>query len=772
MLCAGALGNVDFQTIKIHDSVNESSKIALKHYQYLKKVDAQIEDHISNYLESRHLSFFLKQEDKYDKELVNKIKNLVEERNFIIETTEITRKQIFEEKFSNVDKFTVMLFGRTMAGKSTTIQALLEKDLQIQGNGTPDWTKDIDQYDWNGIRLVDTPGIEGFDTNTYEIARNYMEQADLVIMVISDDHIEPNLLERLRELLNENKPLAVILNIKAGNPKIAFKRPEKVIRQDEVEGHTQRIREYLEKEFDHYQSPQKIADIPIFPVYVEGAFRAKLAASSDLDSNDVELYQRVYKYSGIEVVKDYIVNTVINDSIIIKTKSAYDSFVCRLEVMEDTLRTIVFPLEAQRDLIEKRKPQILRDINKKKEKFILDFESIKEIFDAKIFGLDEFVEKYIDNGAKGNLQKLYEEYLNWDFINKKTLEYQSNSIIEMNHYLSAFEEDLGFDLNIVSESVNRNFDYAPSMNASRLKFAKVKKNTAKVIKTAGRTGAAVAPVALLKWAVANFWNPTGWAAGAAGIGIFVVGGVSGYFGSEEVKKLGDKLEKSGNKEIQSERNNVTRELKKNLTSNYKHLYKKNNEWIGVITSTATRLTVDGISLAVKESSIYIEETSILINTLASIKIEVLNQEMTFMFESINGKDYAKTFKVHRTVRKFGRFINIGIVPIGNADSDIVVHAKGLNNKYFELLSKNFGQEAINIISFKDAAGNWGENQIVQALGINTIEENRIVVEEKQKKKVHVKSCTKNEMKLLSGRNKANHDLCENLFRCKIIFEEA
>ena len=39
-----------------------------------------------------------------------------------------------------------------------------------------------------------------------------MEQADLVLMVISDDHIEPNLIERLAGLLKENKPLAIILN--------------------------------------------------------------------------------------------------------------------------------------------------------------------------------------------------------------------------------------------------------------------------------------------------------------------------------------------------------------------------------------------------------------------------------------------------------------------------------------------------------------------------------------------------------------------------------
>lgn len=763
----------DFKIKKIHKAVKEASKIAINHYQYLRKIDNQIANQISNYLENRDIINFLKQANKYDKELVNKVKDLVSERNVIIEGTEITRKQIFEEKFNNASKFTIMLFGRTMAGKSTTIQALMGKDLQIQGNGTPDWTKDIDQYDWNGVRLVDTPGIEGFDENNYEIADNYMEQADLVLMVISDDHIEPNLIERLAGLLKENKPLAIILNIKAGNPKIAFKRPEKVIRQDEVDGHIERIKEYLKKEFKNHHSSQKVSEIPIFPVYVEGAFRSKLALkSTDLSVDNIELYQRIYKCSRIEEVKEYIINTIINDSIIIKTRSAYDSFVYRLEEMEDILRSKVFPLKAQKELLEKRKPQILRDINKNKEKFILDFEFVKEIFDTKIFGLDVFVEKYIDSGAKGNLQKLYEEYLDWEYIRKLIVEYQSNSISEMNNYLLAFEEDLGSDLKIVSESANRNIDYIPSINTSRLKFAKVKKNAAKVIKTVGQTGAGLAPTALLGWAVVNFWNPTGWAAAAAGVGVAIVGGVSGYYSSKEVKKLGEDIEKSGDKDIQSERNNVIKELRRDLLTNYQDLFDKNNEWIKKITNNATSLTADGISLAIKESGIYIEETFILINTLSSIRSEVLIRELSFIFERIIGKEYIKTFKVHRVVRKLGRYIKIGIVPSDNTSKNIFKYAMGENNKHLEILRQNFGQEVINIISFKDSIGNWDENQIIQALGVATLKDSRIIIEDSRKRIVRIKSCTSDEIGLLYGRKKANHYLCENLFRCKIVLEEA
>ena len=179
----------------IIDAIRAATEVARPHYEYIGLVQNRVEKQLDKYLKNESFEELYKEVAKYDEKLAQQIEELMIQRNDIIEGMKITQREIFEEKLANCNNFTIMFFGRTMAGKSTTIQAFLAKNLAIHGNGTPDWTKEISVHDWNGVRLVDTPGIEGFDSSNFEIANNYIEQADMVLMVISDDHIEPNLRE-------------------------------------------------------------------------------------------------------------------------------------------------------------------------------------------------------------------------------------------------------------------------------------------------------------------------------------------------------------------------------------------------------------------------------------------------------------------------------------------------------------------------------------------------------------------------------------------------
>ncbi|MDD7793824.1 GTPase domain-containing protein [Clostridium sp. 'White wine YQ'] len=760
-------------TQRIAEAIRIATQTAKVHYNYLEKINKRVLEDIEKYLNNRNFDSLYKDIAKYDKKLAHQIKELIRERNSVIEGFQITREQIFDEKLHNLNNFTIMLFGRTMSGKSTTIQAFLGEDLKINGNGTPDWTKDIFEYNWNGIRLVDTPGIEGFDESNFHLANNYMEQADLILMVISDDHIEPSLIEKLAELLKENKPFAVILNVKAGNPKIVLKCPERVIRDEEVEGHVHRIKDYLKKEFSIFQSSQRVSEIPIFPVFMEGAFRSQLALkNSELSIEEIGMHEKLYKCSRFDSVIKYICETVVADAAVIKTRSAYDSFIYRLEEVEDVLRSKVFPLKAQADTLAKKRPRIIKDIRNIKEKLFVDFEIIKEIFDEKIFGVDAFVEKYISEGADGKIHKKYENYLDWENVRKRLLQYQEDSIKAINIYMSTFEEDMGFDLNIVAENVSRNIGYETTIDIGKLNSAKFKKTTAKVIKTVGRTAAGVAPSALLGWSVTNFWNPTGWVALAAGAGVLVAGGVVGYIGSEEVKNIGNDLENSGNRDIQQEKNNTIRELKKDLSKNYQNLKDKNEKWINAVIETTRKKLIDGMDLSLKESDVYINETFSLMNSLSNIRIDVLKKEMEYIFSTIMDDEHIILFNIHRVVRKVGHRLKIGIIPAQDADVDIVKIAIGLDGRYIRKIRKNFGQEIINIVGYKDIWGKWGEKQVVEALGVKSITEERVRIEEKNSRKiVFVKECTRQELGLLYDKKKTNHFLSEALLRCKINFEE-
>ena len=757
----------------IIDAIRAATEVARPHYEYIGLVQNRVEKQLDKYLKNESFEELYKEVAKYDKKLAQQIEELMIQRNDIIEGMKITQREIFEEKLANRDNFTIMFFGRTMAGKSTTIQAFLAKNLAIHGNGTPDWTKEISVYDWNGVRLVDTPGIEGFDSSNFEIANNYIEQADMVLMVISDDHIEPNLIERMAALLKENKPFAVILNVKAGNPKIVLKRPEKVIRDAEVNGHVQRIREYLKREFSYAQSSQSISEIPIFPVYIEGAFRAQIELHEEnISADNKELYEKLYQYSRFDEVVKYLSNNIVQNSSVIKARSVYDSFVYRFEEIEDVLRAKVYPLKKQTELLNQKRPKIKRDILRISEQINTDFYSIKEIFDSKIANVDTFVEKYIDDGAKGNLHKLYEKYLGWDEIKESVARYQGESIESINAYVSAFEEDMLFDLNIVSVNASREIEYELTIDTGKLSDARFKKVVGKVVKTVGRTAAGAAPAALIGWGVANFWNPTGWVSLAAAAGTLIIGGALGYYGSEGVKQLGNELDKSGDNAIAQEKATVVKEMKKDLLTNFTKLENKNKQWVNQTVSVMETKLLGGVDLSLKESNTYIRETFDLIYALSDIRKEVLKNEIEFVLSTILTVAERSCFNVHKVVRKVGRRIKIAVIPVANKKMDIVKLVLGNGNENIFKIRKNFGREAVNIVGLDDPMGNWGKKQVIEALGVKTVHQGRVnILEENYKKVVTISGCSKNELGLLYDKHKINRHLSQELLNCRMNFVE-
>ena len=66
-------------------------------------------------------------------------------------------------KKARLSKFTITLFGRTMVGKSTIREAVTRGDGQTIGKGAQRTTRDIREYEWNLLRIVDTPGIGAYD---------------------------------------------------------------------------------------------------------------------------------------------------------------------------------------------------------------------------------------------------------------------------------------------------------------------------------------------------------------------------------------------------------------------------------------------------------------------------------------------------------------------------------------------------------------------------------------------------------------------------------
>jgi small GTP-binding protein len=120
-----------------------------------------------------------------------------------------------DKKRKHLKDFTVALFGRTKAGKSTLRETLTRGNGSTIGKGSQRTTRDVKEYSWQGLRLLDTPGIEAYqgndDTNK---ANDIIDQSDIVLFLTSDDSVQPGEFQAMAQLQQINKYFAVILNVK------------------------------------------------------------------------------------------------------------------------------------------------------------------------------------------------------------------------------------------------------------------------------------------------------------------------------------------------------------------------------------------------------------------------------------------------------------------------------------------------------------------------------------------------------------------------------
>ena len=88
----------------------------------------------------------------------------------------------------NLSMFSITLFGRTMAGKSTLMEILTEGDGSSIGKGAQRTTLDVRKYQWNGLEITDVPGVGAFEGEDDEqIAFEAAKTADLILFLITDD---------------------------------------------------------------------------------------------------------------------------------------------------------------------------------------------------------------------------------------------------------------------------------------------------------------------------------------------------------------------------------------------------------------------------------------------------------------------------------------------------------------------------------------------------------------------------------------------------------
>ena len=241
--------------------------------------------------------------------LKQRLKQLVDDR--VLDAMEnLSRKK------KRLSKFTVTLFGRTMAGKSTLREAIMGGDGSSIGKGGQRTTRDLREYRWQGLHLVDTPGIAAYrGRHDQELAVSILDETDLVLFLASSDGIQEDAFKGLAKLREQNKPVVFVLNVKRDLTRSVFMRrflrdSETLLAGESIDGHRRRI-EFLAGQCLGMPSPE------IVPIHAQAAF---LATRPDHASHAVALRRA----SHMEDLLTAILNQIKTRGTVLRIRTIID----------------------------------------------------------------------------------------------------------------------------------------------------------------------------------------------------------------------------------------------------------------------------------------------------------------------------------------------------------------------------------------------------------------------------------------------------------------
>jgi len=554
--------------------IENMSRIALKDFELSENIMGNINKSYTKLIEDTDK--LLKDDVKYkNSNNENEKKYYDVMLNFQTDLKDIILKRIEENQMSMsrkkraIDCYTISFIGKTKAGKSTLHALITGKGKEFIGKGQQRTTRFNRIYEWEKIRIIDTPGIGAPGGKTDEkIAESILEESDLICYVLKNDSVQESEFAFLKMIKEHNKPIVILLNAKENiendvKLELYLKDPNKWYdRKDEksLEGHFNRIRLYANQ---HYKN----GFFNIYPVQL-------LAAQMSFDDKHKNNSKVLYDSSHIEEFLTEIRMQIINEGVIRKSQNIIDGTIC---VVNEALNILTKNNDNFKEInakIIKNKKEIIKKIensyedNRKNIINSLDsaFEELKEKHAR------EFADENYEETDQDSISERWEQHINRIGFNKtfeKMIENHFNSYMQdIKEYLKEAEQNFA----LINKIATKNTDFKLSS----------------VVDTRGIMGILGNIVGTVGTIIALFFNPIGW---AYAIGGAILSFFSSFFESheEKVRKAINKLHGSIKESISKAEEPTKEQTIKNFSDQHKKIVCEISNSFDIITTNIQRV---------------------------------------------------------------------------------------------------------------------------------------------------------------------------------------
>jgi small GTP-binding protein len=468
----------------------------------------------------------------------------------LIEQTEKYRDEM-NRKGRAVNDFTISLIGRTKAGKSTLRAVLTGKGEENIGIGAQRTTRINNIYEWNHIRIIDTPGIDAGDDEDEQdkrIAEQVIGESDVICYIAASDGLPANAREFAVNIAKRNKPVIMLVNYKSNiNSPSRFKRYIVNPEQWKSSEGTNRIDGY-------YKPIERLATengVESLIKYNTVFLYAELLSRRE----EYKEYATVLRNSsGVDEFLANLKNTVVTQGPFLRSKTIIDDTATICNRWIETLDSLTQPIRdqqvrlvAERSLTEKR-------IKKSQDYLIKSVTSDIDSTYNKLAKNDAVDFVNLHYMEKENLSSKWKQYAK-DLGFSKELE---NVVAER---CKDFEDEIIAILNEVIEDLKISIDETQSsfgkFNGKNFPYREVFRFSGDIIALAGS-------IVLL----IGVSNPIGWSLIALGA---VANIISGWFKSkakrqsEAKKKLINKIQKAIEEQQKQATKNIIKQIKEEST---------------------------------------------------------------------------------------------------------------------------------------------------------------------------------------------------------------